>query len=198
SPAFAQLFGVRQENFTMVREPDGGAIWSPPPRTWGEYLPATMLEGIGVLAGHRLRANVYIETFTVQGSEPCLMYGAQVAGVRRALGKGTAILLGTYLGHNGAAYPDESTRSAVAALLRSAGVAGNNVGRLLVRRRAISGKEAWLFTNPTERPVTETISVSGWKRVEDLLGEQLPRNGDCISLSVNSLDVRALVLYGTS
>ncbi|MBI2440852.1 MAG: beta-galactosidase [Lentisphaerae bacterium] len=194
SGAFAQLFGVRQESFAMVREPADGAIWSPPPRTWGEYLPATMLEGIGVLAGHRLRANIYIETFTVQGSEPCLMFGAQVAGVRRAVGKGTAILLGTYVGHNGTAYPDQATRSAVAALLRSADVAGNNVGRLLVRKRTGPSKDAWLFTNPTERPITETISVSGWKRVEDLLGEQLPRNGDCINLTVNSLDVRVLIL----
>ena len=56
SPAMASLFGVQQTGFNMVREPDGAERWSRPERTWGDYLEATMLEGAGPLAGHRLRA----------------------------------------------------------------------------------------------------------------------------------------------
>jgi len=194
SPVMRELFGVRQLSFTMVREPGNGAVWSPAQRTWGEYLDAAMLEGAGCLAGHQLRANVYIETFASQHSEPCLMYGNQVAGVRRAVGKGAAFLLGTYVGHNGVAYPDPATRSAVAALLRQGGVAGAHAGRLLLRKRSIPGKEAWLFTNSTGQAVTESIAVAGWRTVEDLLGEPLSRNGNEIALTVNSLDVRVLVL----
>lgn len=196
SPVLRELFGVRHESFTMVREPDNGTIWSPPPRTWGEYLDAAMLEGTGCLAGQKLRANVYIETFDCQDgdSEPCLMYGSQVAGVRRTVRKGTAVLLGTYIGHNGVAYPDSATRATVSALLKIGNVASAHAGRLMLRKRTIPGKEAWLFTNPAEQPITECISVAGWRTVADLMNEPLPRAGDFINLNVNSLDIRVLVL----
>jgi len=194
SPVMRELFGVRQESFTMVREPGNGTVWSPAPRTWGEYLDDAMLEGTGVLAGHRLRANVYIQTFDCLAGEPCLMYGAHTAGVRRKAGKGTAILLGTYVGHNGVAYRDAETRACIAALLQNCGVTSAHQGKLLLRKRAIPGKEAWLFTNPCELPVQENVSVAGWRTVEDLLGESLSRNGNEIALAVNSLDVKVLVL----
>ncbi len=68
SPTMGDLFGVRHHSLTMVAEPadgfdGGGARWSPTPRTWGEYLPSAMLTGTGPLAGRKVRANVYIETF---------------------------------------------------------------------------------------------------------------------------------------
>jgi hypothetical protein len=195
SPVLRELFGVRQQSFTMVREPEGGAVWSPAPRTWGEYLDAAMLEGTGLLAGHRLRANVYIETFAVQqGAEPCLLYGRNAVGVWRKAGKGTAILLGTYVGHNGAAYRDAETRACIAALLANCGVTSAHHGQLILRKRTIPGKEAWLFTNTGELPVQESVSLAGWLTVEDLLGEPLARNGDKVALTVNSLDVRVLVV----
>lgn len=194
SPLLRQLFGVDQAGFAMVREPGNGSVWSPAPRTWGEYLDATMLTGVGCLAGHQLRANVYIETFANQTGEPCLIYGGKVAGVRRTVGKGNAVLLGTYVGHNGAAYPDPATRAAVGALLKQGGVMGCHSGRLLLRKRAIPGKEAWLFTNTSKLPITESVSIGGWHNVEDLLGAPLSRNGDLVTFTVDSLDVRCLVL----
>lgn len=194
SPALRELFGVRQQSFMMVREPEGGSVWSPAPRTWGEYLDAAMLEGAGLLAGHRLRANGYIETFACQQSEACLLYGRNAVGVWRKAGQGTAILLGTYVGHNGVAYRDTETRACIAALLRNCGITATHVGQLLLRKRAIPGKEAWLLTNPTELPVKETIAAGGWPHVEDLLGEPLARRGDGVTLTVDSLDVRVLVL----
>jgi len=194
SPVMRELFGVRQQSFTMVREPDGGTCWSPTPRTWGEYLDAAMLEGTGLLAGHRLRANVYIETFAVQQGEPCLLYGRNAVGVWRKAGQGVAILLGTYVGHNGVAYRDDETRACITALLQKCGVTSAHQGKLILRKRAIPGKEAWLLTNLGELPVQESISVAGWRTVEDLLGEPLSRKGDDITLTVNSLDVRALIV----
>jgi hypothetical protein len=58
----------------------------------------------------------------------------------------------------------------------------------------IPGKEAWIFTNPTEQSITERISVAGSRNVEDLMDAPLPRDGDSVTLTVNSLDVRVLVL----
>jgi len=194
SPEMGKLFGVRQKSFTMVREPAHGAIWSPPQRTWGEYLDAAMLEGVGMLAGRKLRANVYLETFECRGSEPCLKYGSHVAAAWRAVGQGIAVLLGTYVGHNGVAYPDPETRATVVELLKSGGGTSQHSRRLLLRKRAIPGKEAWLFTNPMERSLTERVCLAGWRNVEDLFGEPVQRAGDWVDLTVKSLDVRVLVL----
>jgi len=194
SPTLAQLFGVAQESFTMVREPGDGRKWSPQERTWGEYLEPAMLEGSGALAGWRARANVYIETFQCQGSEPCLRYGEQVAGTVRAAGKGQAWLLGTYLGHSGAAYRSAETHALALALLARCGVAPARVGELALRKRVGEGQEAWVLLNTTDHDVTETVDVAGWRQAEDLLGEPLVREGDGVSLTVPSLDVRVLIV----
>lgn len=194
SPALADLFGVRQRSFAMVSEPRGEARWSPVPRTWGEYLDAAMLEGVGELAGRRVRANVYIQTFELAGGQPCLRYGDQVSGSVRRVGNGQAWLLGTYVGHNGTAYQDEETRAFVETLLRCCGVQPTRVGKLLLRRRAAGGKEAWVLTNPTSERVTERINLAGWAAVEDLLEEPLTRDGDYVQLDVDGLDVRVLIL----
>ena len=51
-----------------------------------------------------------------------------------------------------------------------------------------------MLNNPTDGPVTETIDVGGWSSVEDLLGNPLDREGDSLTLTVDSLDVRVLIL----
>ena len=195
SATLAALFGVRQTSFTMVREPNGGERWSPAERTWGEYLDAMVLEGTGPLAGQRLRANVYVETFEPLTAEPVLRAGDAVAGVRRRAGKGQAWLLGTYVGHNGTAYRDPAVHAAVRALLAACGVMPEHEGELILRKRVIPGKEAWIFTNPTGEPVTEPVSVTGWPRVADLLGAALDRKRETIALTVAPLDVRVLVVH---
>jgi hypothetical protein len=155
-----------------------------------------MLVGAGPLAGERVRANVYVETFEVgeRGAEAVLKDGERVAGVVREVGAGRAWLLGTYVGHNGTAYRDEETRAFVQVLLGTCGVGPAQDGRLLKRVRAVEGKEAWLFTNPTDEAVTEGVDVSGWGGVADLLGESVQRDDDVVRLSVEPLDVRVLVL----
>jgi beta-galactosidase len=194
SPTMAELSGVTHESFAMVAEPDGGARWSPTPRTWGEYLPPTMLEGCGPLEGLAVRSNVYIETLIPTESVGCLCYGEQVAGTVRQVGEGEAWLLGTYVGHSGTAYRDERSQAFVRALLARCGVEAEHDGQLLLRKRVAPHKEAWLFTNPTDKGVTERVDVTGWARAVDLLGEPLEQNGDTVDLAVDPLDVRALVL----
>jgi beta-galactosidase len=195
SQTLAGLFGVRHTGFTMVREPDGGARWSPAERTWGEYLDAQMLTGAGPLAGHTLRANVYLETYDwLADAEPVLQAGDAVAGVRRRVGKGQVWLLGTYVGHSGTAYRDPAIHAAVKALLQAGGVTPQHEGALIVRKRVTAGKEAWIFTNPTDASVTEPVSVAGWACVEDLLGEAVERTGDTVRLIVEGLDVRVLIV----
>ena len=195
SPTLAALFGVRQRSFTMVREPEGGSRWSPPERTWGEYLDAQMLDGTGPLAGQRLRANVYLQTFACDAdAEPVLKAGDDVAGVRRCLGQGQAWLLGTYVGHSGSAYRDPAIHAAVRALLTGCGVTPEHDGKLIVRKRVTPGKEAWLFFNPTGETVTERVALSGWRRVRDLFGQPVPVAGERIELTVAPLDVQVLIL----
>ncbi len=194
SPAARELFGVRHESLSMVREPEGGRRWSPTERSWGEYLDDMFLTGAGPFEGLKLRANVYVETFSCRGSEPCLMAEEAVAGTVRQVGKGRAWLLGTYAGHNGTAYADEDTRALVSALLARCGISTSHEGKLHLRKRAIEGKEAWLLTNPTADEVTERLDVSGWSTVQDLLGDPVERTGDHVGLTVKALDVRVLVL----
>jgi beta-galactosidase GanA len=194
APALRELFGVSMKNFTMVREPDKGMRWSFAPRTWGEYLDASMLEGAGALKNHRIRANVYIETFNVADAKPCLEYGSDVAGVVRSAGSGNAWLLGTYIGHNGTAHRDKESAACVRAILKSCGVEPAHKGALLLRKRVTEKKEAWLFTNPTNKTVTERISIKGWKKAADLLGAKLVKERSSANLTVKPLDVRVLIV----
>ena len=194
SPTMRELFGVRQTRFTMVAEPDGGARWSPTPRTWGEYLDATTLAGAGPLEGREVYPNVYIETFDCVGGEPCLRYGDAVAGTVRSVGNGRAWLLGTFIGHAGTAYRDAENASFVRALLAECGVATAHEGELLLRRRAAAGKEAYILTNPTDHAVTERVDVQGWTHIEDLLGGGLEPDGNEVEITLGSLDVSVLVL----
>ncbi len=195
SPTLAALFGVCQREFTMVREPEGGTRWSPPERTWGEYLEATLLEGVGALTGQRLQANVYLQTLDCRvGTEPVLRAGDAVAGVRRKVGRGSAWLLGTYIGHNGNAYRDTAIHAAVRALFVACGVAPEHNGRLIVRKRVTAGKEAWLFTNPTTERVVEPVNVAGCSQVVDLFGGEIVQVGDKVEVAVAPRDVRVLVV----
>jgi beta-galactosidase len=197
SPVMAELFGVRQTSFKMVREPGNGKRWSPAERTWGEYEEAAMLTGTGCLKGHSLRANVYIETAEclTKETKPCLLYNNKTAGIVRQIGRGQAWLIGTYAGFNGTAYRDKKTRECVRKILEKAGAKPEHDGQLLLRERKCKGREAWIFTNPTEKDLVEKIDVSGWNKVEDLLeGKVKPVSGK-VALKVGSLDVRVLVVF---
>ena len=195
SPTLAALFGVRQSGLTLVREPNGGGRWSPPERTWGEYLEPASLCGTGALAGQHLRAHLYVQTFVPDpDAAACLLHGAAVAGVVRRHGRGQAWLLGTFAGIGGTAYRDAESAACLLEILRQCGVTSEAAGRLLRRRRVAAGREAWVLTNPHAEPVSERLDVRGWDRVTDLLGAPCRRAGDSLELEVAALDVRVLVL----
>ena len=197
SPVLRELFGVSQKSFKMVREPDGGKRWSPQERTWGEYLEAAMLEGTGVFKGMKLRANVYIETFDCKpDSTPILKYREAAAGSVRKAGDGKAWLIGTFAGHNGTAYRDAETRAFILALLKECGIIPEYKGKLQLRKRVVANKskEAWLFTNPTGGHITESIDVTGWSCVEDLMGNDIEVKDGFTNLTVDGLDIRVLVV----
>jgi beta-galactosidase len=195
SPAAATLFGVRQEGLTMVREPDGGNRWSPVERTWGEYLDPAKLEGIGPFSGTHPRANVYIQTFETAGSSAIATFDGHPAAVAAVRGKGKAILLGTFVGHSGTAYRCAENAAFIRRLLKECGISPTHSGSLLLRRRVIQTKEAWILTNPTEKTVTESIDMKGWKSAKDLLGDDILRvEKGKASVTVESLDVKVIVL----
>jgi hypothetical protein len=60
--------------------------------------------------------------------------------------------------------------------------------RLFFCKGQILGKEAWIFTNPTDHMVTEMIEIED-AHLEDLLGGLLMCSGKNVLLSVPSLDV---------
>jgi beta-galactosidase len=194
SPTLRALFGVRQTSLSMIREPGDPQRWMPQERTWGEFLEPAMLIGAGPLQGHMLRANLYLETFECQGSAPLLYHDAAVAGTVRSAGAGKAWLLGTYVGHSGVAYRDSANHEAVEALMALCGVTPERAGDLLIRKRVAAGKEAWLFTNPTQYRATAEIAIPAGARVSDLLGEPLTIEGGKVLIAVPSLDIRVLLL----
>jgi beta-galactosidase len=193
SPGARELFGVRQADLCMVREPEGPARWMPAERTWGEFAPATDLTGVGALSGQQVRANLYLETFACAGAEPCLLAGEAVAGAVHQVRAGRTWLVGTLLGHNGTAYREEPTGEFVRALLGACGVAAP-AGPLLLRRRVTPEGEAWLFTNAHAEAVSAQVDVTGWAEVTELGGESLARTGDVVTVTVAPCDVKVLVL----
>lgn len=195
SPLSRRLFGVRQQSFSMVREPQNAARWSPSERTWGEFADEAVLEGTGILAGQRLRANAYLETFECDGSEPCFKIQDHVAGTVKTLGKGRAWLLGTLAGHNATANRDAFSLNALQAILKTCLVPQNEYqGQLLWRRRAIAGKQAWLFTNPTGKDIVEEIKIPAAHKVTDLFGAELARRNDRVTITVKGHDISAIIL----
>jgi beta-galactosidase len=199
SPTLRELFGVRYLSIALVREPDESARWMPTERTYGEFLDAALLEGDGPLTGKKTPANFYLETFEPTNSQVILRYhgfgasGSEAAGVRKEHGNGTAWLLGTLIGHSGTAYRNSDTPALVCKLLENSGVQPLHSGKLLARRRVSGAKSALFLTNPTGESITENIPV-GNARVEDLLGEPLEQKNGQVTLTVEGLDVRVLIL----
>jgi hypothetical protein len=193
APTLASLFGVRHKSLAIVREPGDAPRWTPIERGWGEFLDAAVLEGQAELAGLRLPASFYLETFDCAEASPVLRVGDEVTGTRRAVGKGTAWLLGTYVGHTAIAHQNEDTPAFVRGLFAHCGIALLHSGKLLVRKRAIPGKRAWFFTNPSGEAVTDLVEV-GSAQIEDLFGQPLEREGSKVILRVEPLDVRVLIV----
>ncbi len=203
SPILGKVFGIRQAFLTMVREPDHPARWMPVERTWGEFSAATELEGIDILAGCRLQANLYIQAFNVEDTgkvdkgnseaKTCFTMDGNSVGIYRKFGKGTAWLIGTLVGHNATAYRNKDIIDFLKTLMAANGINPLHNGKLIVRHRKVPGKMTLFMTNPTSNPVTETIKI-GKGKVIDLLDEPFELMGSEVQITVDPLDIRVIVI----
>ena len=194
SPVLAHLFGVNQTSLTMVREPNPSFRWLPRERTWNEYLESSLLTGTGPLAGHRLRANLYVETFEAGAATAILKSGKMIAGTCRTHGTGRAWLLGTFAGHNGTAYRDAASWRCILKILAICDIHPETTGPVVRRRRIAENREAWIYVNTGKKQATATIPAMGWKLIEDLLDQPLRHAGRSIKFSIKPLDVRVIIL----
>jgi beta-galactosidase GanA len=193
SPIIAEMAGVEQKSFIEVYEPNGGRRWTPSERTWGEFAPSTWLEGEGVLKGQKMLANFYLQTFIPKGGTPVFKAGDDVAGVVNNVGKGKIWLFGTFFGHGGTAYFQESNLDFVNKMMGEAGISPQKIGELIYQRRVNGNKEAWIITNPTERDVTASFDISKMKNPQIIIGDDLKTKLDKGTITLNSLDVAVLV-----
>lgn len=193
SPVIAGMAGVEQKNFIEVCEPNNERRWTPQERTWGEFAPVTYLEGTGDFKGYKTLANYYLQTFNCKGGTPVFKVGDDVAGCENKVGKGKIWLLGTFLGHNGAAYYTPSILNLCGKFMQLSGVVPQKIGRLLVQKRIKGNKEAWIITNPTETEITETINCANMKNPELLIGDNSHLLDGRGKISLESLDVSVLI-----
>jgi beta-galactosidase GanA len=189
-----KLFGVRQASFQLVREPDNEFRWSPHPRTWGEYADCTYLEAANPAEPGGVLANYYLQTFESTGGEPLLTVGHNVAAAVRNVGKGSATVIGTFLGYSGTAHRSNATPAFIDRLLRRFGISPQRLGDLVYQTRSDKGKTAYFFLNLTPKPVREDLAVPSKTHVSGLFGEPLHRDGDEIRLEVEPLDYLVLVV----
>lgn len=193
SPVIAEMAGVEQKSFIEVYEPNGGSRWTPSERTWGEFAPATWLIGEGLLAHTKMLANYYLQTFKLNGGTPVFSVDKEVAGVVNNVGNGKIWLFGTFFGHGGTAYYQDSNLEFVSKLMTNAGISPQKIGNLLVQKRINGKKEAWIITNPTEKDISESIDISQMTNPEILIGDKLETKGDLGIISLKSLDIAVLI-----
>ena len=192
-----QLFGARHESLVMVDEPGGARRWMPYERHFGEFDPPTMLRGYGDLANMEVRANFYAQTLTPTTGRPILTRGAGVAGVANSIGKGEAILLGTFLGFGALAHRehDGDTDAFLLCLLEAAGVTADRCGGLVRRRREWQGRAAWFFANPSEEEITETMDMDGFTKAVALLeNDSIAIAGDTLTVTVEAAGLTCVLL----
>jgi beta-galactosidase GanA len=195
SAAARELFGTAQESFQLIREPGDEQRWTFAERTWGEFQEAQWLQGVGDLAGQRLRPSFCLTTFRPTTAAPLLtLDDGRIAGTVRRLGKGRAILIGSVLGHAGTAHRDAAHHAGIAALTGLSGVKPQTMGGCTLMKRIAGNCEAWFLFNPGEQTVTVDLDVTGFTQVEDLLGCTCQRLGHRLSVTVEGLDLRCLIL----
>lgn len=166
------LFGAAHADVRLVAEPAGEpAHWTPDMRGAGSILPPTTLEGAGPLHGTSLRASFYLQTLTPAGGEAILRRGEDIAGVLNRVGKGAAVLLGTFAGHCATAHAQDAADAVFQRLLISHDVHPERVGPLLLRRRVYADQEAWFLINPTPATIRQPLEPQNRRILDDLTGD---------------------------
>lgn len=189
-----ELFGVKQKRVGLIREPNDGSKWTGVATSYGDTLEYRQLSGQGDFSIFKVTPAYYLQTFIPSKAAPILMYEDQVAGCLNSYGKGKACLIGTLLGHGELAYADPDNRAFLAAILSRAAVKPEKVGKLNRRRRVFGNHTAWFLFNNTNESLEESASLAGFKSVQDLLGENLPRVSGGVRVKVEPAGVRCLIL----
>ena len=190
----AELFGCRQQRILQIREPDNGARWTENQRSYGDAVTFAYLSGQNAWSGHQLFPAFYLQSFTPTQAMPIFQYGDHVIGCEHAYGHGHAFLIGTLLGHGYLGYNDPHNPAFLLALLARVGVHPDLPGGLQRRQRVLRDQTAWFLFNSTAQPITAMLDTEGYVRVQDLLGDPISREGRHWQLTVDSLDMRCLIL----
>lgn len=194
APGVAELFGATETGVFLIREPGTGAKWtdgSHGPRDTQEFHNFT---GTGEFPNATIFPAFYLQTVAPITAKPIFRYQDQVAGCVNEFGKGRAYLAGTLLGHALPAYHDARNAAFLAAVLKQAGIAPDNLGQLKRRRRVRGTQAAWFLFNQTEKLVEEEFLLGSYRSAGDLLGGELPATSGRVRVTVDPLDIRCLVL----
>ena len=192
-----ELFGAGHQDLVMVKEPGEPSRWLPYERRYGEFDPPTMLSSSGRYAGMTVRANFYLQTLLPTTADAILTRGDDAVAVMNRVGAGRSVLLGSFLGFSALAYreADGDGDRFLAALLATAGLSPDRCGNLLRRRRVWENREAWFFINQGAERVTETVDITGYREVTDLLGDCLiDQTGDELTIGVDGTNLACLLL----
>jgi beta-galactosidase len=187
-----EALGISVNGMSMVREPNNKDRWSQQERTWGEYEDAGGLIGEGSFDGISLKANVYIERYTINTSDTsvCFTWNGKPAGVCRDIGKGKIYLIGTYLGPGATAYIDGLFYPNLKKVLEIWGVDTNDNKKLLIQKRHYNNQVALFITNPEKERISESFELpSDCKNQEIYPPFAAKISGNTVLVTVEPLDV---------
>lgn len=152
------------------------------------------LRGVGDFAGAEVVPDAYLQFIELASGLPLLMYGQEIAGASNRFGAGRAFLVSTAIGPAINEAGGEANQAFLAALLKSAGVVPDRVGRLIRRRRTLGSKSAWFLFNPERSTVEEDLDLEDFKSASDLFGGSLGGEPSKPRVSVAPLDFACILL----
>lgn len=185
-----EIFGVKHKEIFYVKQP-GKPLWMFREWSYGESVPSTYLSGTGIFKGYSIFPNLYIETYNSINGIPVFKYGEDTCGVMKKYGKGTAYLIGTFLGHSILTYEDRKTRKFLIELFNKCGVKSWKIGKLLLRKKIFEKEEAWFLINPTADSISQNIDLTSFTKAEDLLEDTINKDK---AIEVPPFSVRVLIL----
>jgi beta-galactosidase len=191
--ALVDLFGARHAGLAMLRARGEGHPTDAEDPLARDGIEQRELTGSGAFTAHAVSPSYYLQTLAVTQAVPILKDGESVTGSAVTFGKGRAYLIGTLLGEGALLHRDARNGRFLAALLATAGVAPDRVGRLVRRRRILGRQTAWFLFNNSDLAVEERVPTEG-REARDLYGESLIVEEGQVRLRLGPRDVRCLIL----
>jgi len=109
-------------------------------------------------------------------------------------GKGKAIIIGSYIGHNATAYRNEASGNFVKKLLSLAGISCPDYSGFNIRERYADDKKALVVFNPANETKTVSIPISNEYKYLDSYGGKISGNEDGLTITCEALDSLVVVL----